>query len=103
MDKHNQARQYELGLEKNWITHNCYMRLVTTLIGLAVTDTWYLMNHEKMLPLRVHQEEDRLISIKSFAGIVSAQLLKMSDELEAKRKREIVALYPLIVFWPTLL
>ena len=81
------------------------MRLVTTLIGIAVTDVWHLMNHEMMLPLRVRQkfgcEEDRVIPFRSFAGVVSGQLLKMADVLEAKaelearekRKREVAALY----------
>ncbi len=42
IDKHNQARQFELHLEKCWIIHDPYFRLHTTLLGMTVTDTWKL-------------------------------------------------------------
>ncbi len=35
IDKHNQSRQSELALEKRWLTHDPYFRLLTTLIGTA--------------------------------------------------------------------
>jgi hypothetical protein len=40
VDKHNHARQYELRLEKLWKTNNCWFRIVTTIIGIVVTDCW---------------------------------------------------------------
>ena len=40
VDKHNHARQYELRLEKHWVTLNCYFRIVTTIIGITVVDCW---------------------------------------------------------------
>ena len=39
VDKHNQARQYKLGLEKKWEIRNPYFRLTTTLMGLNATDS----------------------------------------------------------------
>ena len=40
VDKHNQAQQHELGLEKKWDTRDPYFRLTTTLIGKCVVDAW---------------------------------------------------------------
>jgi hypothetical protein len=40
IDKHNQARQFELKLEKHWRTQNAWFRLATTIIGICVTDAW---------------------------------------------------------------
>lgn len=36
VDKHNQARQYELALEKHWVTESAWFRLVTTIIGTTL-------------------------------------------------------------------
>ena len=43
VDLHNQARQYELRLEKKWVTTNPYFRLYTTMLGINVIDTWKVM------------------------------------------------------------
>ena len=45
VDKHNHVRQFELGLEKCWITHNPYFRLFTTLLGINVVDCWKLSSY----------------------------------------------------------
>lgn len=45
IDSHNHARQYELRLEKHWVTTNCWFRLVTTLIGMTVVDCWKSLRH----------------------------------------------------------
>ena len=39
---HNQCHQGLLGIERCWTTQNRYFRIFTTLIGMEVTDTWYL-------------------------------------------------------------
>ena len=36
----NQARQFELRLEKHWITRDGFSRIVTTLFGICVVDVW---------------------------------------------------------------
>jgi hypothetical protein len=40
VDKHNQARQSELKLEKHWKTQNVWFRLACTMIGITTTDAW---------------------------------------------------------------
>lgn len=40
IDVHNQSRQFDLRLEKHWVTENGYFRLVTTMFGIVVTDCW---------------------------------------------------------------
>ena len=37
---HNQARQYELRLEKMWVTQCGYFRNITTLFGIVITDAY---------------------------------------------------------------
>jgi hypothetical protein len=39
IDKHNQARQFDLALETTWLTQDPYFRLSCTLIGINVVDT----------------------------------------------------------------
>jgi hypothetical protein len=38
IDEHNKARQNSLALEKCWLTKNCWVRLLTTFLGMAVID-----------------------------------------------------------------
>jgi hypothetical protein len=45
IDVHNQSRQFDLALEKHWITHSGWFRLVTTLFGMSVTDCWKAYKH----------------------------------------------------------
>ena len=40
IDLHNQSWQYDLALEKKWVTQDPYFRLYTTSIGMLVTDMW---------------------------------------------------------------
>jgi hypothetical protein len=69
VDKHNQARQAELKLEKYWKTHNVWFRLVTTIIGVVVTDAWkgykYAFKGSK---------RERETSLKDFADQLAFEL-----------------------------
>ena len=40
VDVHNQARQYDLALEKKWVTYDGWFRLYTTIIGMTLVDCW---------------------------------------------------------------
>ena len=40
IDCHNQSRQFDLRLEKHWVTCCGYFRIATTLIGMTITDCW---------------------------------------------------------------
>lgn len=46
IDVHNQLRQYHLALEKCWVTTNCWFRIITTVIGMTVTDCFKLYMHK---------------------------------------------------------
>ena len=37
IDVFNQARQFDLRLEKHWVTEDGYFRLITTLFGIVIT------------------------------------------------------------------
>ena len=40
IDQHNQLRQGDLALEKVWVTQNWAFRIITTVIGICVVDTY---------------------------------------------------------------
>ena len=40
LDVHNQSRQGDLHLEKNWVTNDGFFRIATTLFALTITDAW---------------------------------------------------------------
>jgi hypothetical protein len=63
IDSHNQSRQYELALEKRWITQDPWFRLDTNLIALAVTDCWRAYKHA----MPALKKNSNGISIKEFA------------------------------------
>ena len=65
IDSHNQSRQFELALEKRWITHDCWFRFDTTLLGMTVTDCWRAFKHAMFL--KKHKE----ITIKDFSNRLS--------------------------------
>ena len=76
VDKHNQARQYELALEKRWKTDDVYFRLSTTMAGFSVTDTWKLASHHKLL------NRYKETTVKQFGGILSKQLMVYAKKLD---------------------
>jgi hypothetical protein len=70
IDSHNQVRQYELALEKQWIVHDGWFRIITTIIGMTVTDCWRAYKHA--LPLKKHKE----ITVKEFADRMAYDCIK---------------------------
>lgn len=65
IDKHNQVRQFELALEKYWVTRSGWFRIATTVIGITVTDMW------KAVKFAVKDKELSGISIIDFADLVA--------------------------------
>ena len=82
VDKHNQARQYELGLEKKWDTRDPWFRLTTTLIGINVVDVWkFSLYHTLFSRLQMKHNAEFTISINVFAGILTKQLLRKANNV----------------------
>lgn len=71
VDKHNHARQFELQLEKYWVTTNCWFRVITTIIGITVTDCWKAFRHAK---------KGSKVTISEFADSLAYELLNNSFE-----------------------
>jgi len=42
IDWQNQSRQFDLGLDKSWVTKDCFFQLTTMLLGINMIDTWKL-------------------------------------------------------------
>ena len=38
IDEHNKSRQNVLALERQWLTKNCWFRLLATFIGMSLVD-----------------------------------------------------------------
>jgi hypothetical protein len=73
IDLHNQSRQHDLKLEKMWVTEDGYFRLVTTLIGIGITDCWK--------GYRFHLKENhrhKKQSLRDFNAILAKDLLENS-------------------------
>ena len=74
------------------MTKNCYFRLTTSKIGIDVTDTLHLMSFHSLFPqgvCQMYSENHGTIPVKSFAGSLAAQLLRMADiEDEEERMRQ---------------
>ena len=75
IDSHNQSRQYDLGMEKCWVTTDAYFRLTTTIIGMNVCDSWKIADYIGIINWTKH-EADGKMSIQTFAGILGHQLIK---------------------------
>ena len=67
----NQARQFDLALEKKWVTHDAYYRLYTTMVGMTVTDTWNILK----------KKESKHSSITEFADILARDMLDYAFSL----------------------
>lgn len=89
VDKHNQLRQSELGLEKKWLTTDGWFRLFTTLVGINVVDTMLVLRSEshsthpyKTMTTREFTEilADELVSNK-FDGDLSRPKARASARL----------------------
>ena len=82
VDKHNQVRQYELALEKKWDTRDPYFRLITTLIGINVVDTWKLSLHHTLFSrLQMKHNAEATMTISTFTGILTKQLIKKAHNV----------------------
>lgn len=87
IDKHNQSRQFDLALEKTWLTQDPYFRLVTTLLGIITVNTWKLADWHKILN-PPNSREDTKMSIKKFAGVLCYQLVTNTSAFLSSPVRE---------------
>ena len=67
------------------MTDNPYFRLITTLIGIAVTESWKLENYHKILTL--YRETELPITFHS--GMLSKQLLQYENKIDMMKKMRI--------------
>jgi hypothetical protein len=66
IDKHNQAHQFELHLEKCWVTLDPYFRLHTTILGMNVADCWKACNYHSLFngrKINYYSNEEQIMSI----------------------------------------
>ncbi len=85
IDKHNQARQFELHLEKCWVTLDPYFRLHTTILGMNVADCWKVCNYHGLFngrKVNYYSNDEQLMPIRKFSGLLSFQLLSFADCLK---------------------
>ena len=61
VDLHNQARQFDLALEKKWVTQNGYFRLYMSMLRMVVIDAW------KALKL----SDSKTLSVRDFADVLA--------------------------------
>ena len=71
IDVFNQARQFDLHLEKHWVTEDGFFCLITTLFGIVVTDCWKVYSYH--LPTN-HRHKG--LEIEEFARLLTRDLLQ---------------------------
>lgn len=67
---HNHARQSLLALEKHWVTLTGYFRIITTIVGICITDAWKAYRYHLN---RQHRHKD--IEMKDFASALAYDML----------------------------
>jgi hypothetical protein len=87
IDKHNQSRQYDLALEKTWLTQDPYFHLATTLLGIITVNTWKLADWHKIVN-PPNAREDSKMTIKKFAGVLCYQLVSNTSAFLSSPVRE---------------
>ena len=71
VDVHNQARQFELALEKYWITHSGWSWLVTTMFVFVAADCW------KVYCFHLNQRhQHKRMEIQEFTDMLSKGMLE---------------------------
>ena len=70
IDVHNQSRQHDLHLEKNWVTRDGYFRVNTTLFGMCVVDSWKAYKHHTSPRHRHHN-----IELMDYVSILTKDML----------------------------
>ena len=60
VDLHNQARQFDLALEKKWITQDGWFRLYTTIVGMTIVDCWKLFRTKTKCNISILDFTDQL-------------------------------------------
>ena len=72
---------------KKWVTHDCYFRLTTSTVGINVTDSWNLIVFHSLFHPRVqHIYANGNMPLKSFAGILAAELLQLAEREDEKSR-----------------
>jgi hypothetical protein len=79
IDTHNQMQQFNLALEKKWLTKNRYFHLSMTLIRINVVDTYHLSSWHGII--NYSRKDDKKLSVCTFAGILSHQLILQCERL----------------------
>jgi hypothetical protein len=87
VDKHNHVRQFELRLEKFWVTQNCWFRIFTTILGMTVTDCWKAYCHKFSQP-------NKKCTIVEFADMLAFELInnKYDETLQDAENIETIPL-----------
>ena len=74
VDLHNQARQFDLALEKKWVTTDPYFRLYTTEVGMTLVDCWKIYKSH-------HKLGGSAPSVSQFADIMALEMIEYAQSL----------------------
>jgi hypothetical protein len=83
IDEHNKQRQNLLNLERSWLTKDCWMRLITTIVGMSVVDFQRCVKNH-LWEYRYRGEEDRAQNEDvDYSG--RASMLEDDEEIRIKQ------------------
>ena len=70
IDVQNQSRQFDLHLDKQWITNDGYFRIATTVFGMTIVDMWHGYQYHLN-----HQHRHKSLTAVQFASILAKDCL----------------------------
>lgn len=70
IDLHNRIRQGELGLERVYHTTNWHSRIISTVLGITITDSFLLYRNEK----------DKGIHFRDYLSLLAKELVENSND-----------------------
>ena len=81
VDLHNQSRQFDLALEKKWVTTNPYFRLFTTEVGCTVIDAWKMFKNN-------HKIAGVSPNVVQHTDILAYEMLEYANQLEERNSQD---------------
>ena len=82
MDTHNHLKKGNLALEDYLVTSNPYFRILTTIVGMQVTDLWHIYRKNDYMLMN--------ISVKKFSDCLAYAILeKVQKIVDAEARKQV--------------
>lgn len=70
---HNQARKFDIGLEKQWVIPSTYFCVYTSQVGMNLTDSWKVIKWH-------HKDGGHVLSATEFLDITVYDVIRKAEK-----------------------